>query len=146
MTIQKISTETDKIQALDLIKTSWPEKDRGYLNFFLNANSDYCFEAKEADIVLGIVLAREASKKKIQWLEISVLVVGYDYRRQYIGSKLLDTLEVAGRQKNIKYLFLSSGEHDLVNGSFLFYLAEGFKIVGSVQNPAESILFFQKDL
>jgi len=38
MIVQNILEEEDKNQALDLIKTSWPEKNSGYLNFFLKEN------------------------------------------------------------------------------------------------------------
>jgi len=147
MIIEKISKEQDKVQALDLIQSKWPEKNRGYLDFFLEQNQDYCLEAKEpSGKVVGVLLARLASKKDIWWLEIQIVIVEEKERKKGIGSTLLAKLEEVCEKEKIRYLFLSSGEEDLADGSFLFYLRNGFKIVGAVRNPGESLLYFQKNL
>ncbi len=148
MIIEKIMEEEDKIQALSLIQSRWPEKDLNYLNFFLGQNSLFCLQARlsEIDELIGVLLSRLANKNDVWWLEIPIIIVKEGQRRNGYGSQLLKALEKRCRGDNIKYLFLNSGEVDLADGSFLFYHKNGFKVVGAVRNPAESLLYFQKDL
>jgi GNAT superfamily N-acetyltransferase len=145
--IQGILEEEDKIQALNLIQARWPEKNRDYLDFFLREHGNYCLELKdEKNTVNAVLLARKTSKKDKVWLEIQIILVEGSLRRRGIGSHLMDEIEKICWKEGIKDLFLSSGEDDLANGSFSFYLKRGFKIVGSVRNPGESLLFFQKEV
>ena len=61
------------------------------------------------------------------------------YRRQKIGSKLYNTLELFARKKNVKYIQLDSGKNLI--GAHHFYLNNGFVNFNSYEDEKRTLIF-----
>lgn len=93
-------------------------------------NGGTAFGAYNGDKLVGFgVLAHKFRGKENNQLQIDLMYVTREYRRQGIGSQILDALSKVAIQKGAKYLYISSTE---TNSAVKFYSSYGSTITSEI--------------
>lgn len=78
-------------------------------------------------------------KKNNEIYELKRFYIDSDYRRQKIGSKLYNKLELFARKKNVKYIQLNSSKQ--LKGAHQFYLNNDFMNLNDYDDEKHAISF-----
>ncbi|MEY9094880.1 GNAT family N-acetyltransferase [Paenibacillus sp. RC84] len=129
---------TCKNEVLEEIKTghecpNWKEDDYNAVisryEYELK-NGGTAFGAYDGETLVGFgVLANKFRGQENDRLQIDLMYVTRDYRRQGIGSRIMDELSKAAIEKGAKYLYISSTETE---SAVNFYTSCGSAITSEV--------------
>ncbi|WP_405083033.1 GNAT family N-acetyltransferase [Paenibacillus chitinolyticus] len=129
---------TCKNEVLEEIKTghecpNWKEDDYNAVisryEYELK-NGGTAFGAYDGDTLVGFgVLANKFRGKENDRLQIDLMYVTRDYRRQGIGRRIMDELSKAAIEKGAKYLYISSTETE---SAVNFYTSCGSAITSEI--------------
>jgi GNAT superfamily N-acetyltransferase len=94
------------------------------------SNGGTAFGAFDGDRLVGFgVLAHKFRGKEQNQLQLDLMYVTRDYRRQGIGRRILDALRQAAKEKGAKYLYISSTETE---SAVKFYRSCGSTITSDI--------------
>lgn len=88
--------------------------------------------AFDGDLLIGFgVLAHKFRGENADQLQVDLMYVSRTYRRQGIGSRIIERLSEEARRRGAKYLYISSTE---TRSAVLFYRSVGSQLAGKVDD------------
>lgn len=110
----------------------------------LDSSNTVLVEARIANRTVGFLIASVSSEE----LDIYMIVVGADFKRQHIGTKLLEQLIAFGKKRYISAIVLETRESNIAARKL--YKSVGFEEVGLrkayYSSPIEHAVVMRRDL